>query len=188
MGKVKFGLSNVHIAPFSVEDGAIIYGTPVHVPGAVSISLDPSGDNTDFFADNIKYFSSSTNQGYEGDLEIAMLPDELRTSIFGEIKDKNGAYIESANDVIKPFALGFELETDKLGRRFWYYNCNVSRPKNESSTTETSKTPATDTLTIKALPREAADKRVRVFLPASETNTDAYNSFFNEVYEEAKDV
>lgn len=184
MGKVKFGLSNVHIAPFTITDGVINYETPVKVPGAVSISLDPSGDTADFFADNIKYYSSSTNQGYEGDLQIAMLPDELRTTIFGETKDKNGAYIESANDVIKPFALGFELETDKLGRRFWYYNCNVSRSKNESSTTETSKTPATDTLTIKALPREADDKRVRVFLPANSTNTTAYNSFFDEVYEE----
>ena len=52
--KVKFGLSNVHIAKITEEDGAITYGTPFAMPGAVSLSADPEGETTPFYADNIK--------------------------------------------------------------------------------------------------------------------------------------
>lgn len=187
MSKVKFGLSNVHIAPLSIVDSKYVYEKPIKVPGAVNISLEPSGDTSDFFADNIKYYSASANQGYEGDLEIAMVTDEIREKILGETKDKNGAYIESANDVITPFALGFQIEGDEKGRRFWYYNCNATRPKNEGKTTENSKEPSTDSLTIASMPRET-DKRVRVLLPENTENKEAYDNFFNEVYEEVEEA
>lgn len=187
MGKVKFGLSNVHLAPLTYDGSKYTYEKVIKIPGGVKLSLEPSGDSTDFFADNIKYFSASANQGYEGDLELAMVPDEIREKIFGETKDKNGAYIESANDIIKPFALGFQIDGDAENRKFWYYNCNATRPKNEAQTLENSKEPSTDTIAIKSLPRET-DQRVRVVLPASDTNKVAYDSFFNEVYEEVKEV
>jgi phi13 family phage major tail protein len=116
-----------------------------------------------------------------------MVPDEIRKTIFGETKDKNGAYIESADDVIKPFAFGFKISGDEKGRKFWYYNCTVSRPKNEAKTIESSKEPSTDSLTIKALPRET-DKKVRALLPESTENKDAYAKFFDEVYEEVLEV
>ena len=92
--KVKFGLSNVVMAKMIVGDGgAITYDTPIAIPGAVNLSLEPQGDTNDFYADNVIYFSSSTNQGYEGDLEIAMIPDTIRTTIMGEHKDTNDVYI-----------------------------------------------------------------------------------------------
>lgn len=188
MSKIKFGLSNVHIATFTIgTTGAYTYGTPVKIPGAVSISLEPSGEDTDFYADNIKYFSDTQNQGYEGDLEIAMLPDSVREEVFGETKDKNGALIESASDVIKPFAIGFQIEGDEKGRKFWYYNCTASRSKNESKTVESSKEIATDSISIKALPRET-DKKVRVMLTETTANKDAYEDFFTSVYEEVTEA
>ncbi|MCM1052450.1 MAG: phage tail protein [Ruminococcus sp.] len=182
MSKVKFGLSNVHIAPLTIGENSYIYGEIIKVNGAVSISLEPQGDSSDFYADNIKFFSESANQGYEGDLEIAMITDEIREKIFGETKDANGALIESTNDKFKPFALGFQIEGDEKGRRFWYYNCSCSRPKNDAKTTENSKEPSTDSLTIKSMPRDT-DGRVRALLPENTTNTEAYKKFFDEVYE-----
>lgn len=185
--KVKFGLSNVHIAPLTYDGNEYQYDKPIALPGAVSLTLDPQGDSTDFFADNIVYFSSSANQGYEGDVEIAMITDEIREKIFGEKKDSNGAFIESADDAFTPFAFGFEIEGDEKGRRFWYYNCSFNRPGNSASTLENSKEPQTDSLTLKAMPR-ANDKKVRVFLPETTDNTESYNKFFEEVYEEVKTI
>lgn len=187
MSKVKFGLSNVHLAPLTIGDNGYTYGDIINVPGAVNISLEPQGDSTDFYADNIKYFSESANQGYEGDLEIAMITDEIREKIFGETKDSNGAFIENGSDKFKPFALGFQIDGDEKGRKFWYYNCSCSRSKNEAKTTENSKEPSTDSLTIKAMPRDT-DGKVRVLLPESTTNTEAYKTFFDDVYEEVKTV
>ena len=180
--KVKFGLSNCYYAPITDTTGGVYtYGTPVAIPGAVNLSLSPSGDTNDFYADNIIYFTSTANQGYEGDLEIAMIPDSFRTAILGENIDTNGALIETSEDTNTGFAFGFQIEGDKAGRRFWYYNCSVSRPANNGATIESSITPQTDTLTMKAMPR-SGDKAVRVFLEKTDDNTAVYNSFFDSVY------
>ena len=80
--KVKFGLSNVHIAKITEQDGQITYGIPIALPGAVSLTADPEGDTTPFYADNIKYYIAVANNGYTGELEIAMTPEEFLTEIF----------------------------------------------------------------------------------------------------------
>lgn len=186
--KVKFGLKNVHIAPItSIAENKYTYGDIIKVPGAVSISLEPQGDSSDFFADNVKYFSAYANNGYSGDFEMAMITDEIREKIFGETKDSNGAYIENVNDVFKPFALGFQVEGDEKGRRFWYYNCSCSRSKNEAKTMESSKEPSTDSMTINAMARET-DGKVRALLSETVENKEAYDSFFGSVYEEVTTV
>ena len=82
------------IAPLTVAaNGTYSYDTPIPVPGAVNLSLSAEGDSTDFYADNVKYFNSTANNGYSGDLEIAMIPDSIRTEILGETVDANGALI-----------------------------------------------------------------------------------------------
>jgi phi13 family phage major tail protein len=177
--KVKFGLSNCYMAVIN-NDGT--YGNPIAIPGAVNLSLEPQGDTNDFYADNYIYFTSTANQGYEGDLEIALIPDTIRTSIMGETVDSNGAYIETANDTFKNFAFGFQVEGDVKARRFWYYNCSMTRPTNASATIEASKEPQTETLTIKAMPR-ATDKLVRVSIEKTEENVNVYNGFFSNVYQ-----
>lgn len=181
--KIKFGLRNVCYSKITItEDGTYTYAYPVKIPGAVSLSLSASGDSTDFFADDSIYFNQTANQGYEGDLSVALIPESFLTDIMGIVKDKNGALLENADAVVSPFALGFEVQGDKRGRRTWFYNCTASRSNQEANTKESSVTPATETLTLKAMPR-LSDKEVKVQLEQNETNTEAYNSFFDEVYE-----
>lgn len=181
--KVKFGLSEVHIAPITeISSSEYTYGDIFAIPGAVSITLDRAGDETDFYADNIKYFNESANQGYTGSLEMALLNDDFRTKILNEIRDANGALIEDATKGTNQFALGFQIDGDKANRRFWYYNVTASRPENSSSTIEASKEPQTETVDITAAPR-ATDKLVRAVLEKTETNESAYNAFFDSVYE-----
>ena len=110
--KVKFGLSNVHIAKITETDGEITYGTPFAMPGARSLTADPEGETTPFYADNIKYYIATSNQGYTGDLEIAMLVKEFFTQILGQEEDTNGAIFESADDVNARFALMGEIDGD----------------------------------------------------------------------------
>lgn len=183
MNKVKFGLSEVHIAPITAESASgYTYGDIFAIPGAVSLSLDRAGDETEFYADNIKYFNESANQGYTGSLEMAIFTDEFRKKILGELQDTNGALIEDATKGTTGFALGFQIDGDRANRRFWYYNVMANRPSNSSSTIESSKEPQTETVDITAAPR-ASDKLVRAVLEKTEENASVYNSFFSSVYE-----
>lgn len=181
--KVKFGLSNVHIAKIIEQDGEITYDKPFRMPGAVNLTLDAEGDESPFYADNIKFFSSYANQGYTGDLEIALIPEKFRIDILGEKKDRNGALIESADTEIAPFALMYQYESDKNGTRCVYYNTTVSRPSTEASTVEETKEPKTDTLSITTSPR-STDKKVRALLTRTEENQKIYDAFYKSVYEE----
>ena len=123
--KVKFGLSNVYISKITYgANNTITYGTPFALPGAVNLSLDPAGESADFYADNTKYFSDSTNQGYTGTLEIALINDEFRTDILGQTQDTNGAFVENKDDVLSDFALGCQFEGDTTGTRYWFYQCS----------------------------------------------------------------
>ena len=177
--KVKFGLSNVHVAKMiKGEDGAITYDTPFKIPGAVNLSLDAEGDNEPFYADNIKYFESFANNGYSGELEIAKIPDEFLKEILGQKIDSIGGVLENINDKITPFAFMYQIEGDVTGTRFCYYNATVSRPSTEASSTEDTKTPNTDTLSITTSAIEDTGD-VRYKLALSDTNKTEYNAFFN---------
>lgn len=180
--KVKFGLSNVHIARITETDGAITYGTPFAMPGAVSLTAEPEGETTPFYADNIQYYVAVANNGYTGDLEIAMTPQEFLTTILGQSVDTNGAIFESSDDINARFALMGEIEGDAKKRRFVYYDCTATRPSAEMNTIEDTKEPQTDTISITMTPR-SSDHVIKAVIEPSDTNQDIYDEFFDEVYE-----
>ena len=91
------------------------------------------------------------------------------------------------NDVISPFAFMYQIEGDQTGTRFCYYNATVSRPSAEAATTEDTKTPNTDTLSITTSARES-DGQVRYRLELTENSKEKYESFFNEVPEPEEEV
>ena len=180
--KVKFGLSNVHYALITDNGGTLSYGTPTALNGAVNLSLDASGDQTDFFADNIAYFSTFANQGYSGSLEMAMLDDTFLTTILGMTTDTNGAITEDASVTPREFALGFQIQGDDKNRKVWLYRCTCARPSVTADTKTETIEPNTDTLDLTVMPR-LSDNLVKVQMTESASNTTAFASFFDSVYE-----
>ena len=179
--KIKFGLSNVYYAPITATaDGVPTYGTPVRIPGAVSLSFSASGSSDAFYADNIKYVITDTNAGYEGDLEVALIPDSFKTSILGETKDTtNGIVIENSDTKVKEFALLFQIEGDASARRFCMWRCSATRPNVEGQTKEDKTEPKTEKLTITAMAREDTHD-VKCYASPSDT---AYSTWFTAVPE-----
>lgn len=176
--KVKFNIHNFHYA-LVTESG---YGAPVAVPGAVSISLEAQGELSPFYADGIKYYIASSNSGYEGDLEVAMIPDQFREEILKEVLDTNNVLFEDANANPAEFAMGFDIDGNEKTTRFWFYNCTVTRPGVNAQTNEESKAPQTDTITISAAP--LADGNVRAKTTA-DTSEEVFNNWYQQVYTKA---
>lgn len=179
---VKFGLKNVHYSKITMTNGEEVYGTPVSIPGAVALSLSPKGETSEFYADDVVYFDSTSNLGYEGDLEIALIPDAFMKDILGFAEDSNGALVEDANATISAFALGFEIQGDSKARKTWLYNCKAGRPNNEGKTKENGKAPVTDKLSLTVKPR-VTDSKVKISMVENLTNGTEFAAFFGTVYE-----
>lgn len=166
----------------SVTEGTTGWGTPQAIEGAVNFTTSPEGDTTEFYADNTKYFTHTSNNGYTGELEIANIPDDILAEMLGMTIDSNGMLVESAGDEPKEFALMGQVQGDQKNRRFVYYRCKASRPGQESSTTKASITPNTDTVSLTILPFEHNGKKlIKGVMELSDTNSTAYNNFFNAV-------
>ena len=178
--KVKYNLKNVYAAILTKGDnGAYSYGTPQAIPGAVSISLEAEGENTPFYADGIVYFRSTTNNGYSGDLEIALIPEWFRTQILQETLDANGVLIESADNLESVhFALLFEFDGDINAIRHVLYDCTTARPSIESETKEDTIEPGTETLSLAADPREDGLVKART---GDTTSAATYANWYQEV-------
>lgn len=179
--KIKYGLSNVYYA-VATDDGTgtLTYATPVAWKGAVSLSLDASGDKNDFYADNVIYYTTTANNGYEGDLETALIPDSFRTDVLGETADTKGFNVEYADAKPKEFALLFQFEGDDKATRHCLYRCVASRPGVNGQTKEEAIEPQTESVTITAMPR-ISDNVVKAKCPY--TATTPYNAWFSTVQE-----
>ena len=96
--KVKFGIKNCFYAVATIADnGSATYANPVALKGAVSLSLEAQGDNSPFYADDITYYMAAINSGYQGDLELALIPDSFKTDVLGYATDANGVLYEDAD-------------------------------------------------------------------------------------------
>ena len=178
--KVKFNICNVHYALITVdEDGEVTFGTPVAMPGAVSLSLEPNGEPSNFYADGYAYYTISNNMGYEGDLELAMVPESFRTDVLKESLDDNSVLVESANVETANFALLFEFDGDVKKIRHVLYNCSAARPNIESATNEEEIEVQTETLAITAAP--LANGYVKARTGDSTTDT-VYTGWYSSVY------
>lgn len=181
--KIKFGLCNVHYANYKgIVANKHTYDTPVPMPGGINISLAPSGSTDPFYADNIVYYSTTTNSGYAGDLETAAIPDLFRTDILGELTDKNGVQIENSDAVGSEFALLFQFEGDVTNKRHVLFRCKAERPNVDGATKEEKTTPQTDKLSITVMAREG-DHQVKANVSNSTETKTAYDAWFTSVYE-----
>ena len=84
----------------------------VPLPGSVSLSLDANGEPENFYADGIAYYVINNNMGYDGDLELALIPESFRTDVLREKLDAKGVLIENSDAELALFALLFEFDGD----------------------------------------------------------------------------
>ena len=181
--KVKYNIKNVHVAKqtetVAAEGTTYEYAPPKNIPGAVSISLDAEGEISTFYADGIAYFVASANNGYSGDLEMAIIPSWFRVEILNETLDNNKVLVENANNSTNPFALLFEFDGDVKAIRRCLYNCTCTRPSIESETKEETVEPGTETLSITNSPRTDGLVKAQT---GPDTAENTYADWYKNVY------
>lgn len=180
--KVVFGLRNAHYSIITEgEDGAITYGVPVALKGAVEISLEPRGETTDFYADDILYYTTVSNQGYETSLTVANIPQEFRTDVLGEtLEGTDNVLTENTSTKSKKIAFMFEFDGDIKAVRHCLYYCTVTRPSLTSATKTESAEPQTQELSLISAPRPEDGVVKRSTTP--ETPDLVYNAWYTTVY------
>jgi|GEM_PF-622789 phage major tail protein, phi13 family len=176
--KVKYGLKNTYYAVVTEANGVVSYGTPKPVPGSVNLTLSAAGENVTFYADDQVYYEENVNNGYDGSLEMALVSDDFRVDVLGEIIDENGAIGENANATIKKFALMFEFDGDQKKTRHVLYSVLPTRPNIDGSTKTNTKEPKTETMNIAVKPAfDTSDVKWRVLQGDA-----GYDTFFSAVY------
>lgn len=192
--KVTFGLKNAYYAKITrttdAETGVITttYGTPKPLLGAVSVSLEATGENTPYYADDSIFYTIAGAKGYEGDYESAGISRDFKIDILGDIEDSNGNLIEVDNPVTSDFAFMFETSGDIGGQRVIFYNCSAARPAIGSATKEESTEVQNTTISIKAKSSTKSyttldDKTIYPVQSYIEEGDTGYSTFFSSVYE-----
>lgn len=177
--KVQFNLKNVHYAVLTPGDTPT-FGVPVHVPGAVTLTLDAQGDVTPFYADGITYYQSVANNGYAGDLEMARYPDQMLQDIWGmSLGDEDKVITENAFVEPKAFALLYQIDGDKDQQFYCMYNCTGTRPGVGGATNTQTKEPKTNTSSISAVPLEDGNVMART---TANSPKEVKDNWFKAVY------
>ncbi len=179
--KVVYGLKNVHYAKFTRDDaGTVNYESPKPFPGAVSLALTADSETVEFYADNMIYYSTTENNGYTGDIEMANIPDEFKKDVFNEVVE-DGIQYELADKLTNHIALLGEFDTDVVAKKIVLYDVLCSRPDVSQKTREKSKTPQTQKMSIVARPIEINGKSVVKGSTTSEIAEATYKDFFKQV-------
>lgn len=181
--KVAFGLKNVYYALYEISDGKVTFKTPIPIPGAVELTFDPRGDLIEFYADDMLYYAASNNQGYDGTLSIANIPEQFAIDALGEkLDEEDGVINELADAKGEPFALLFEFDGDVKATRHVMFNNSASRPTIASKTKTNSAEPNTNELKFVSSPIDINGKRMVKTKTTSKTTQEIYDNWFKQVY------
>lgn len=180
--KVHYDLVDVHVAPLTITDGVVTYGAPVKLDGSISMDLSPKGNTVQLRADGIVYYQASSNSGYEGNLNLAMVPDWFKVQYLGETLDAGNVQIENAEAEQKPFALLYGFKYDKKHRRHVLYNCMAGRANIKGENKDNQRDPDTESLPLTAVPLPGGNVKAST---TADTADAVYNGWLTAVYQGA---
>ncbi|MDY5502442.1 MAG: terminase large subunit [Gemmiger sp.] len=132
--------------------------------------------------DEVIDYNAVANNGYSGDLEMAMFPKDFLTAVFGMTEGTTSKVLtENSKTEPKSFALLFEEDGDTTGTKYVLYNCTATRPTRDFKTNEDSKEPSTSKISVTAAP--LSDGRV-LAMTQDDTPTETVNKWYTKVFEE----
>lgn len=179
--KVHYDLVDVHVAPLTIADGVVTFGAPVPLPGSISMDLSPQGNTVKLRADGIVYYQSNSNSGYDGNLNLAMVPDWFKREYLGEKLDETDkVQVENAEAEYKPFALLYGFKYDAKRRRHVLYNCMAGRANIKGENKDNQRDPDTESLPLSCVPLPGGNVKAST---TAETPDTVYNGWMKAVWQ-----
>lgn len=179
------GLDMFHIAELTQDIlEEVLYGKPEHLPGGVSVKVDPKTESETFYADNKAFAVLNSMGDIDVEIEVADLPLPIQKKLFGQTEEK-GVYFSSVNDVTMILALGFRAKLSTGGfRYYWLLKGTSELLPIEGKTDEGKITPQTSKLKMKFMPLQH-NGRWKGEAEDGEVFTQGDNWFKQVVYKES---
>lgn len=180
--KVQFGLSDAHYAKstYNSSTKTYTYAEPKLYPGMVNLNLPAEVAEIIKYADNIAFYRNVKNNGFNGDLETVLVPDDFKIDIQGAERDEtSGDILENSDALSSEFAFLFRINGDPYDRKFVLYRCTAGRPAIAAQTTEENIDIPNQTMSLAAMPRENDHYIVRSCYKGSPN----YENWFSAVVE-----
>lgn len=131
--KIRFGVSNARYALKTAQG----YGEWKRLPGAVTINIEPQESQSDFYADNMVYFTQNGAASDQVTIELADLTNQAKIDLLG-YEQVNGGLALPVNYMPKEFVLGFQVEGNETTLRVNIFGGKLNRPSESHGTkTET---------------------------------------------------
>lgn len=178
--KVRYGLKKAYYAVVTLDsDNVPSFGTPKKLPGAVSLTLDSNAEQEIFYADDIAYYIAASNNGYDGTLELALIPEDFEKDCLGSQVDDDGLLVETASDSGSYFAMLFEFTGDQNAIRHCLYYCKATRSNIEGETKGETTEVKTEELSFKAAP--LPDSEIIKAKTGNNTDSTRYDAWYDSV-------
>lgn len=150
--EVKINVQNVHLAEATESpEGAITFGTPEHVVGAMEFGKVPQLAKGQLYGDGKITHSNSRKIAYQITANLNKLPTKWRRYMEG-VTVNNGVESGTSKDEPKPFAIGWEVEkTGGKKELIWFLYCLAEPIQETTRQSEENINYSTDNVTITAL-------------------------------------
>ena len=138
MGQIIHGNKNFGFAPITSGDTPA-FGTPVLIPGLVSMTIEVEQEDTNIYADNSVYCVAKGAKVRTATATVRNIPAAY-LPFLGYLSQANGGYADTG--VFPAHCIFFETggencETGTITRRLHFlYSCRASEPTQESTTDE----------------------------------------------------
>lgn len=146
--KVEFGISNVWVGTYEETNGVATLGTPYHQPGAKSLTLDAETEENKYYADDTVYWSDYSDNGFSGELSMALFDDTFKKQFMGYVELADGGLAQVKNAIKPNVYLMFEGKGDKEKRRFLLLNIALGAISREYNTVEENKEPVEESIPV----------------------------------------
>lgn len=179
--KVLFNIKKLQFSKIESISAAGVptYGTPLLMPGTVSLSLDSEDSSEPFYADGEAYYTPNGSETVTGTLENALFTEEVLKALYAYVTDTNGNLLQTDGQVSE-FGMQFACDSDDGEVYFTYYRVSTNKPGLNLTTNAPSATINPQSVNVTASTISLADGTKIIKSYATKTATN-YATYFDAI-------